>query len=96
MEILLKRQIQQLIVAAICSLLYLQLLIYYNFQSQLSLGSKSISAYFAVDPKLPVAVEEDASFTTFFRRDDNIISVPSIPIDCSRLLVVMTELNAVS
>lgn len=92
--VMLKR-LQQLIVSMICLLLLLQYIAYYKLESALSHLSENLTV-FAVDPKLPVAVEEDASFTTFFRQDDNVISVPSIPIDCSRLLVVMTELNAVS
>jgi hypothetical protein len=90
------KRLQQLIVSATSLLLLIQYLAYYNLKSPLPhLLSENLSV-FATDSKLPVAVEEDASFTTFFRQDDNGISVPSIPIDCSRLLVVMTELNAVS
>jgi hypothetical protein len=94
MEIELKK-LQKLIVSAICFLLLFKYLAYCKLEPHLLLLSKHVTV-FAADPKLPVAIEEDASFTTFFRRDDHVITVPSIPIDCSRLLVVMTELNAVS
>jgi hypothetical protein len=94
MEIVFK-SLQQLFVSAVCLLLLVQYHAYYNFESFLPSFGKNLVAS-VVNSKLPVVIEEDASFTTFFRPDDHVISVPSIPIDCSRLLVVMTELNAVS
>jgi hypothetical protein len=95
MEIVTKRLLQHFFVSAICLQLLVQYYAYRNLESSLPLFSKDLAASTA-NSKLPVAVEEDASFTTFFRQDDHLISVPSIPIDCSRTLVVMTELNAVS
>jgi hypothetical protein len=94
MEIVTKR-LQPFFVSAICLLLLLQYYAYYNLESSLPLFSKNL-AVSVLNSELPVAVEGDASFTTFFRQDDHVISLPSIPIDCSRILVVMTELNAVS
>jgi hypothetical protein len=84
---------QQLICAAIC----LALLVYRAWHD---VNPSSLQRYFdfssSVDHKLAFAGDDDASFTTLFSPDDHVISVPSIPIDCSRLLVVMTELSAVS
>jgi hypothetical protein len=90
-----KRLLQQFFVSAICLLLLVQFHTYYNLESSLPPFNKNL-AVSVLNSELPIAVEEDASFTTFFRQDDHVISVPSIPIDCSRILVVMTELNAVS
>jgi hypothetical protein len=91
-----KRLLQQFFVTAICLLLLVEYYAYYNLESSLLLFSKNL-AVSVVKSKIPVAdAEEESSFTTFFRKDDHVISVPSIPRDCSRVLVVMTELNAVS
>jgi hypothetical protein len=96
MEIVFKspKRLHQLFVSAICLLLLVQYHAYYNLSS-LPIFSKNLVVS-AAKSKLPVAIEEDASFTTFFRPDDHVIRIPSITTDCSRLLVVMTELNAVS
>jgi hypothetical protein len=85
------KRLQQLFVLVICLLLLVLYHAYYNFDSSFQNLFVSVA-----NSKLLVVIEEDASFTTFFRPDDHVISVPSIPIDCSRVFVVMTELNAVS
>jgi hypothetical protein len=85
---------QRLFVFGICLLLLVQYHAYHNLEHlepSLTLFGKNLVVS-AANFKFPVAIlEEDASFATFFRRDDHVISIPSIPIDCSRLLVVMTE-----
>lgn len=84
---------RELICVAICLALILK-------RAWFDEGSSSLQKYFdfssSADTRIAIAGEDDASFTTLFRPDDHVISVPSIPVDCSRLLVVMTELNAVS
>jgi hypothetical protein len=88
------KRLLRFFVAAICLLLLVEYYAYYNLESSFLLFSKNL-AVSVVKSEIPVAIEE-SSFTTFYRQDDHAISIPSIPIDCSRLLVVMTELNAVS
>jgi hypothetical protein len=72
----------------------LLLLVEYQLYSHLPVLESSLLS--AVDPALASKYEDSSSFSTLFRPDDHAISVPSIPIDCSRILLLPTELSAVS
>jgi hypothetical protein len=92
--VLLKR-LQQLTLSAICVLLVVEYRIYRDLESSLFLGSFN-SDFSAADHGIAAIDGEDSSFSTLFPPDDHVIRVPSIPIDCSRVLLIPTELSAVS
>jgi hypothetical protein len=69
-------------------------LLFFEYQAYHHLLDSSLS--YRVDPALAAVDGDSSSFSTLFRPDDHAISVPSIPIDCSRVLLVPTELSAVS
>jgi hypothetical protein len=86
------KKLHQLIFSLVCLVFFFGYRAYPDLQKSYKLNFSTGQLALA-----PTAIDEgDSSFATLFRPDDHVISVPSIPIDCSRILLVPTELSAVS
>jgi hypothetical protein len=94
MVVIVKR-LHQLIFSLVCLVLFVEYRAY-NDLLQSSLLIQIYELNFSAGDLAHTAIDEDSSFSTLFRPDDHLISVPSIPIDCSRILLMPTELSAVS
>jgi hypothetical protein len=90
------KRLQKLIFSLICLVLLVDYRAYYDLVESSLLLLQISNLDFSVVDLAHTAIDGDTSFSTLFRPDDHAIIVPSIPIDCSRVLLVPTELSAVS
>jgi hypothetical protein len=89
------KKLHHLIFSLVCLVLFFEYRAYHNLQKS-SLLLQIYNLNFSAVDLAHSSKDEDSSFATLFRPDDHVINLPSIPTDCSRILLVPTELSAVS
>ena len=93
--VVIMKTLRHLVFPLVCLVLFFGYRSYHDLQKS-SLLQQIYNLNFSAGDLSPAVKDEDSSFATLFRLDDHLISVPKIPIDCSRILLVPTELSAVS